>query len=596
MIQGKQETQLATGYENNSMYPLAEAFVNVAKDLQGRGRDLYMNLPSVMVEGSEYNDVLKSFFINESYDPTDMTPQQIQEYREDMEQLYNNDRAALYEATVGNAINPIIGMALPMHKFILMNMVFDKGGAIPKYVAGSRSFPVTIEYRFLVTPEGERLDMFRDQNLMTDAMNKTMKVMDFEITTFPFNSKDAGTDFITALGGTPGVDELSISTYVSAVKVEQYIDEGDLLPDAEGYIHQGNDVATADTKGTKDVWVHTQFQFTPTYDSFGRAMMSSFVYQTKSLNDTSGKVEIVEIKDTIFGHFEDNVVELATRGNIKGVRVRTKLENALNTQPLCKVDWKEKTKYIEIEDFPALSVPITPQETKDIAGLYNVNQVTKYMSLMKTVMANQKDDTIKARLDESYDRLEPASKTYDQYDFAPREGYASTHVQWRKETFFDTFDLNVQRLLTAYNDPNVTITAFGDPFVISRLIPENISYTSPQSIGPVELDYTRTVFQNTMKIQYQFISSDKLRGTSQLIIILCPRGGDNQRIIYRIYDYQLYMSNEIKDNVHHTLPNLYAFERWAFVEVHPVQGRMDILHISGLTDHYDVIQTRQVSA
>lgn len=597
MVQGRKDnTALASGYEKNEMHGLAEAFLQTARTIQHEGTDLFMQLPSAMLEGTATNEALKSFFVNESYDPTNMTPEEIQEHVTDMEQLYANDREAMMEAAIGQNVNPMIGMSLPLHKFILMNMVFDKG-AIPKYVAGSRSFTISMEYRYLIDTEGNRLDMFKDQNLMTAAMNKSMNVTEFELPSIPFTDDNEIVN--TYLNGVAGVDHMSYETYVTGVKVSQYIDEGDLLPDENGYIRQGNPVADSSTKGTKDVWVRTKFPFTPTYDSFGRAMMAPFSYQTKQAvtndEDSTTTIEIVTLKDTITGRFENDRLEIQVmRGVIKGIKVTSKLDSTLNTQPLCTVDWRSKDHLIEIEDFPAISTAITPQETKDVAGLYNVNQVTKYMSLMKTAMANYKDDTIKAKLDESYETMDPASKTYDTYDFAPREGYMGDHVQWRKDTFFDKFDLNIQRLLQVLNDPNVTISVFGDPFIVARLIPDTVSFQSPSNIGPVVLDYTKTVFTNATRRQYQFIGSDKLRGTSQLIIILCPKGSD--RIIYRIYDYQMYLSNEIKNPTYMTLPSLHAFERWKFVEFQPVQGRMDILHIDGLTDHYDVVQTREVPA
>ena len=83
-----------------------------------------------------------------------------------------------------------------------------------------------------------------------------------------------------------------------------------------------------------------------------------------------------------------------------------------------------------------------------------------------------------------------------------------------------------------------------------------------------------------------------MRGNTEFIVILCPKGTD--RIIYRIYDYQMYISNEIRNADNPALPNIHAFERWKFYEYQPVQGRIEILHPSGLTDHYDYIQYKEV--
>jgi hypothetical protein len=72
-------------------------------------------------------------------------------------------------------------------------------------------------------------------------------------------------------------------------------------------------------------------------------------------------------------------------------------------------------------------------------------------------------------------------------------------------------------------------------------------------------------------------------GNNNLIVILNPR--NTERIIYRIYDYQTYVSNEIRNAELYTLPAIHAFERWKFVEYQPVQGRIQIKNPSGLVDH-----------
>lgn len=594
MVLGRVEnTDIASGYSNDPMRPLAEAFVNTARNIRDGGvTDLYFNPGRTMMTESACG-ALRDLFVNESCDTTCMTPAEIQEHCDDMDQLFLNDKKAIMENAVGNQVNPIIGMAFPMHKFILMNMVFDKG-AIPKVVAGSPKFTISMQYRYLVDTEGNELDMFKDQNLLTDAINKSVSQTEIELPTLPFT--DDNEIVTTYLHGVAGVDHLSINTYISGVKMNQYIDEGDLLPDSNGYIHQGNAIATAETKGNYDVWVPTRgmkYTFSPTYGTFSRTLMVPFEYKHKKLDGSD--VKVVVTKDVISGELNNDRLNVnVMKGNIKGIKVTTKLDSSTVTQPLCSVRWKDKSDLVEIENAIPISTAITPEETKDVAALYNINQVTMYMAMTKTVLANYKDDMIKRDLDTSYDTMDPESKRYDEFDFAPREGYQGDHVTWRRDTFFDMFDAHVGHLLQVLNDPNVKISVFGDPIIISRLIPDRgeYSYQTPANIGPVELDYTKTVFTNSTRRQYQFIGSDKMRGQTYLTVVLCPTSGE--RIIYRIYDYQMYLSNEIRNPVYQSLPNLHAFERWKFVEYQPVQGRVEILHPSGLTDHYDVIQTHAV--
>ena len=63
------------------------------------------------------------------------------------------------------------------------------------------------------------------------------------------------------------------------------------------------------------------------------------------------------------------------------------------------------------------------------------------------------------------------------------------------------------------------------------------------------------------------------------MVILNPR--NTERICYRLYDYQLYISNEIRNAANPALPAIHAFERWKLYEMMPVQGRIQILNPSG---------------
>jgi hypothetical protein len=145
-------------------------------------------------------------------------------------------------------------------------------------------------------------------------------------------------------------------------------------------------------------------------------------------------------------------------------------------------------------------------------------------------------------------------------------------------------DIMVSRMLQVLNDENMTITVFGRPDLIRRITPTEYTYTSPSNIGPVELDYKKTVVTSDKRV-YQFISSQKMRNNNNLIIILNPR--NTGRIIYKIIDYQLYISNEIRDVTNVALPAITCFERWRFLQFQPVQGRLQIMNPTGLKEDID---------
>ena len=228
-----------------------------------------------------------------------------------------------------------------------------------------------------------------------------------------------------------------------------------------------------------------------------------------------------------------------------------------------------------------MTVTISPEETKDLNAMYNVNQLTKIMSMIKLSILNYKDDKILESLDDSFLNLPSTSKVSGAFNFVPPDNFLGSHVTWRYETFMDYLDTQVTTMLQVLNDENMTVSIFGRPELIRKITPKEYTYTTPPSIGPVSLDYKKTVKTSDNRI-YQFISSNKLRNDNNLIIILNPR--NSNRVMYKIFDYQLYVGNEIRDTSNYQLPAVTAFERFLFVSYQPVQGRIQIMNPTGLVE------------
>ena len=244
------------------------------------------------------------------------------------------------------------------------------------------------------------------------------------------------------------------------------------------------------------------------------------------------------------------------------------------------VKWKIDTDYVEIPEAKPINTTVSPEEVKDVAAMYDANQVTKIMSMTKTALSEYKDMKIKRFLDEDYQRMDERTSFSGSFDFAPPEGYALDWVTFRQATFMDYLDDYVTKMLQVLNDPNMTVTIYGDPRIVRKVTPTEYTYQTPASIGPVILDYTQTVVDTKDQRVYNFVGSDKLRNTNELMIILNPR--NSERICYRIYDYQLYISNEIRNIANPALPAIHAFERWKIIGYQPVQGRISILNPSGI--------------
>ena len=568
----KSSVNAGRGYSHDPLAKYAASFNECVQDiLNEHGVDLYSEPSKAMMYGAP-KEMLKEFFINETNNDEEakmraLGEEDLDEYIEEqnlaLSEQFENDREAVLEYASLNNFNPVIGMTFPLHKWILMNNIFDKG-AIPKVVAREPKFTISMETRYLVTPDGTEIDMFKEQYKMTAAIDATAPFVDIELTLPEVET----TDILEQLGATD-YDNVSIDTYISKVKTTVYLMTGDKNPET-------GEEATED--GEVEVWLPVNFRFVPAYGEYDRTMTEPVRIKTR---DADNPTEYIVKEDVLLGYTKKNKYMISSaKGVVTDVVLSAQLDTSTAMLRTCQVRWDTRTDIVEIGNAIPINTPVSPEEVKDVAALYNTNQLTKIMSMIKTVLGNYKDDKIKQHLDDSFVRMPEHAKVATTFDFAPeRAGYAFSHVQWRKETFMDFLDHVVTIMLQVLNDPNMTVSIFGSPELVRMVAPTDYTYQTPSNIGPVELDYTRTVVTSDKRV-YQFIGSDKLRGTTNFILILCPR--NSERIMYRIYDYQMYVSNEIRNMQNYALPAIHAFERWKFVEYQPVQGRVQILHPTGL--------------
>ena len=570
IVGNRQEHTFGNAYRNDSIAGFAKAFSECANNILQEGIDLFAD-PVKALRLPATRHMLKEFYTANSYDPNEFykldsanAAEMIQEQEQMAEEMFKNDMQGVLEHTNLGTMNPVIGMTFPLHKNIMMNNVFDKG-AIPKFVAREPKFTISMEDRILVTPSGEEIDMYRDQYKISGAIDSTAPFVTVDMS---LPQAEGATDVLTAIGAT-AEDNISIDTHICAVKVSGvYMQTGDINPET------GKPV---ESDGVQSFWLPVNLKFTPSYGEIDRTISDEVTLKAK----TEGGETTVH-KDVIMGYMRNNKFMLtSSTGFITDVRLNARMDTSSAMVKTCSVKWKVRTDIVEIPSAVPINTTVSPEEVKDLGALYNINQLSKILSLMKTVLGEYKDGKIKQHLDVSFQTMPNENKFATTFDFAPRQGYALDHVEWRYKTFMDYLDSVATGLFQVLNDPNMTISVFGSPELVRKITPTEYTYQTPSNIGPVELDFVKTVVTSDKRV-YQFISTDKMRGNPNLIIVLCPRNTD--RIVYRIYDYQMYVSNEIRNMANTALPAIHAFERWKFVEYQPVQGRIKILNPTGLTN------------
>ena len=563
-------------FSKSPMYEYAARFVDTQKAIFNEAQVDYNTDPIRATAFPASQEALKEFYLENSViDPKDkISTEEYNDQIKMMSESFTNDLQAIRENAVAgmNSYNPLIGLSLPMHKYLMMNCVFAQ--AVPRFVAKSPTWTETMETRWLVTQDGKKIDIANQQNMIYGAWKETNKPVEVPMVLPELNKTDILDKYfhVSKLS-----HNLSVATHISAVAVEEYVKAGaDIIEiSADGQNTITEKKATEDGKAL--VWKPWKAEFTPGYGEYNRNIVKpvDMVLQEDATNTSV-------FHDTIFASQKDNMFEINSGGKVKAVKLSARYDASSRALKTNRVEWDEKTTFVQIPESDGITVPVTPEEVKDIAAQYGINQVTKYMSMIKDVLENVKDDDIKNELDESYIRLDDDHKLAKTYDMAPPTNYMHTYVEYNQIVFMRQLDQFVTGLLTVLRDPNMQMCMIGRPAIIRDLTPVEYTYTTPSSVGPVELDFKKTVVTSDKRV-YNFISSDKLWGSDDLIVLLIPK--NTNRIVYRLYDYQMYISNEIRDAENPQLPALTAFQRYKFFEYQPVQGRLRIANPSGLREH-----------
>lgn len=555
-------------YDHDPMRALAEQFTNIAQSaLHENGLNVFNDIKTSLMHESVL-EAYRDLFVNESYDPRDPKfaddPLAIQEHEATMSALFDNDVAAIQESAPLGSFNPVIGMALPMHKNLTQNCVF--ANIIPRDVAQSPKFTLTMETRILVDTKGNEIDIFLEQNKIHDAIKESVPMKDVVIALPENKTVDiVGTYF-------SGVGNLSIRTAITGLVVSVFV------PATEKYIDENGVEQTGTGASVNAIIPINEMQFTPNYGEFDFSM----ILPLPTITYKTGASTTNTLNGSMMGYMKQNRFVLnCTDTNVLKVVMHAVMDVSSARYKTCYTKWSARTDIFQIPEAPHVTTNVSPEEIKDINALYQVNQITKLMSIMNISVRNYKDDEIYGFLDRSYMGMPDSQRFAGAFDFVPPTNFLQDPVTWRNSMFMDQLDMMVTSMLQVLNDPQMTIAVVGRPSLIDRLTPQEFTYTSPSSIGPVELEFVKTVCSSNKRV-YNFYSTDKMRNNNNLIVLLIPR--NSTRVMYKLVDYQFILSNEIRATDNVELPAMTCSERFLTIQYQPVQGRMSIVNPHGLRE------------
>ena len=152
MIAGTREKNLGSkSYRNDPLYAYAKSFTECAQNILTEDTFDFFAEPTKSIRNSSAKESLRRFFTENFVDDenTFLSPEDIEDLHEQNDAQFENDIMAM-ESTYMSDFAPMVGMALPIHKLILMNNVFSQGNVVQKVTAVQPNFTVSLQ-RLLLT-------------------------------------------------------------------------------------------------------------------------------------------------------------------------------------------------------------------------------------------------------------------------------------------------------------------------------------------------------------------------------------------------------------------------------------------------------------
>lgn len=596
------------------MYGVTKDWVNrLAAIKQETCIDPVSNPQRALCESAVTNDLL-SYYKQWSYNPSDPkfdpkfggNPDLIQEVEEEMTLFYENDRRCMCESMAINGFNPTMTFTPPLHKDILMNCVWQQG-IIPRLVTNTPTIQVEREVRLLVDPvTGQKFDMFQEQYKIHEAMQAARPMKKCPVA-FPHNKTYNFLDMLFGTTGgksTMGVQEhLDTDAHISGIVLQSAtVAPGETVEVVVACNHHGTwqlfpdptdtPVQVAQHFGTytntnsaavtitipTTIGPDSMAVIVPTrlitYPIIGDSDRSGFNHEITVSTATGVKNVLVS------GVYRDDQLQVMTDDttSVAGFIFSCRQASSTGTLKSPHGEWIRKTHMERIPEATHIQANVSPEEMKDVSVLYNVNQITKHMSFFATMLEENRDGEAAQFIDDSFRKMPWRKQMSHVFDFNPAFQFVEDHIDWARKAFLPDLDTWVTQMLNIWNDGNVVVNIVGRSDIIRKLTPTTYTWSTPSQVGPFQLDFVKTV-QTSDNRTYQFISSDKMRDQNNLIILLTPK--NSERFMYRIYDYQTYVSNELRSAENIYLPAITAFDRWGIFEYQPVQARIRCVNVMG---------------
>ena len=506
-------------------------------------------------------------------------------HNDKLDQLIENTRSILYEASTVGQLEPIVALTLPLMKKAYIKAAYKD--AIPTITADKMLINIGYERDFLKDRAGKKYylpDIFYPENedtykaVLKGTVGKEIsKKLYPEAGTLPFYKFDllgaSGGSLATrdVLGYDLAITQCTMkvpapTSAAGAIDPTTAVDGQDY--DASGYV-------------TKTI---TGLKIKPNYQT---ATFSGEVKCKTLLKDTDPNYPADGFNtDIITGtiEFYAGLVSIAcANGLIQQVGFDGHLSSA-NNDVGTELDRERRNEQIPIPEQERLNTGLTVEKIRDEKMLSNIDVTVETVSKLSDTCYQFKDTNTKLFLEDSFQNAKldvngdrnPMGYTIGladsvKFDLTKPSTYLLPQSEWRTTQLRYYLEKYIIQFVQKLKNSNIMVVLVANPTMISYL--DDIKWVVDENtkVGGVKLDYKFGV-TTIAGARIHVVSTMKETFAKGFRLIGYPL--TQEFITYRKYDYSFFIENNYRNQNTPLIPNVMVAQRYLNYEYLPLQSEM----------------------
>lgn len=501
-----------------------------------------------------------------------------------LEQLIQNTKSVLYEASTVGQLQPIVALTMPLLKKAYIKAAYKD--AIQTVTADKMLINIGYERDFLKDRAGKKYylpDIFYPENedefktVLTGTVGKQISATYYPTAgAVPFNNLN----LLTESGGSLATrDVLGYDLKIKAVTMKVPCATTSALAQSTG---------TAASLKADGTYIFDASGFT-TIPVTGLNLKPN--YQTAAFNGKVSAPSLLKAQtddntDYIVGQIEfySGLVSIAcTAGLVQTVQFDGHLSSA-NNDVGTELDRERHNEQIPIPEQERLNTGLTVEKIRDEKMLSNIDITVETVSKLSDTCYQFKDTNTKLFLETSFQDtlLDPTGSRnpmgYNvtladtiKFELTQPDRYMLPQSEWRTTQLRFYLEKYLIQFVQKLKNSNMMVVMVANPTMISYL--ENVTWVVDEQtkVGGVKLDYKFGV-TTIAGVRMHIISTMKETYKKGFRLIGFPL--TEEIITYRKYDYSFFIENNYRNMNTPLIPNVMVAQRYLNYEQLPMQSEM----------------------